>query len=122
MIYYYEAKEEEAFFDSYAACLRAAGAVVLDYHEFGDYQGEWFAHVIWNGRDGWVCGHFGSCFGCDVLQAAKAEKPFTRADAAEFGREYLEEIKTFDGLRRELRENYGSTAMLNYLEGDQNDT
>jgi len=53
----------------YLIALEAAGAVVIDYNEFGDYQGTWMAYVEYNGKKGIVEDSYGSCSGCDSFQA-----------------------------------------------------
>src|ERR1041385_38155 len=51
---------------SYQKALEAAGAKVIDFKEFGSYQGDWFAFL----DDGQiVSGSYGSCSGCDAYQA-----------------------------------------------------
>lgn len=54
---------------SYEGALEAAGAVVHVSEFFGSYQGDWWAKVTYEGTTGWVHGSFGSCSGCDALQA-----------------------------------------------------
>jgi hypothetical protein len=54
---------------SYQDALEAAGAKVLQFEQFGSYQGEWFALVEFNGETGWVNGSYGSCSGCDSFEA-----------------------------------------------------
>ena len=50
-------------------CLEKAGANVLDFEEFGSYQGEWLAFVEYKGEKGIVQGSYGSCSGCDAFEA-----------------------------------------------------
>lgn len=54
---------------SYQDALEAAGAKVLQFQEFGSYQGEWYALVEFNGETGWINGSYGSCSGCDAFEA-----------------------------------------------------
>lgn len=54
---------------SYQEALTAAGAEVLAFGRFGDYQGTWWAKVRYQGELGWVTGSYGSCSGCDDFQA-----------------------------------------------------
>lgn len=54
---------------SYKSALKAAGAEVLEFREFGSYDGIWFAKVAYNGETGWVKDWFGSCTVCDQFQA-----------------------------------------------------
>jgi hypothetical protein len=53
----------------YKETMQAAGAKVIAYKTFGDYQGTWLAKVEWNGQIGWVEGFYGSCSGCDAFEA-----------------------------------------------------
>jgi len=53
----------------YRESLLKAGAQVLDYQEFGSYQGDWIAFVNFNGKKGFVQSYFGSCSGCDAFQS-----------------------------------------------------
>ena len=50
-------------------CLEKAGAEVLAFKEFGDYQGSWYALVKYKGETGIASGGYGSCSGCDSFQA-----------------------------------------------------
>lgn len=52
----------------YKESLQAAGATVIAYKTFGDYQGTWLAKVEWNGQIGWVEGFYGSCTFCDAFE------------------------------------------------------
>lgn len=54
---------------SYRESLEAAGATVHQFKEFGSYQGDWWAKVTVDGKDGWINGSYGSCTGCDSFQA-----------------------------------------------------
>jgi hypothetical protein len=54
---------------SYQQALEAAGAKILAFEEFGDYQGDWFSLVEYKGEVGWVSGSYGSCSGCDAFEA-----------------------------------------------------
>ena len=54
---------------SYQEALSAAGAEVLDFEQFGSYQGDWWAKVRYEGKESWVNGAFGSCSGCDSFEA-----------------------------------------------------
>lgn len=54
---------------SYENTLTAAGARVIDFAQFGDYQGNWYARVEYDGKIGWVTGSYGSCSGCDAFES-----------------------------------------------------
>lgn len=89
----YEIRE----YDSYPKALAAAGATVIAYDSFGSYQGDWLAKIEYNGVTGWVHGYYGSCSGWDAFEAefgCRAEE--TPEKLAEFGREYLDDIMTYD--------------------------
>lgn len=53
---------------SYQKTLEAAGAEVLNFKEFGCYQGTWLAFVKYKGEIGIVEGSYGSCSECDSFQ------------------------------------------------------
>jgi hypothetical protein len=53
----------------YRQALEAAGATVLAFDEFGDYQGTWLAKVTVGEELRLVTGSYGSCSGCDAFQA-----------------------------------------------------
>lgn len=83
---------------SYAEALEAAGAVVIEFEEFGSYQGDWWAKVRYKGVEGWVCGSYGSCSGCDAFEAEFGWDARDRDDyktrLAAFGAGYLEDLRT----------------------------
>jgi hypothetical protein len=77
----------------YQAALEQAGAQVLVFEQFGDWQGSWVALVDYQGERGWVQGSFGSCSHCDAFQAdfgwdAEDEDDYEER-LADFGRSYL---------------------------------
>ena len=98
----------------YEEALVAAGANVLEFREFGDYQGSWIAYVEYEGGRGYVRGSYGSCSGCDAFQSEfgwvdedEAESAEYRARLADFGRGYLDgELWT----AAELREHFAEDA------------
>jgi hypothetical protein len=51
---------------SYEDVLLKAGYDVVAYEEFGSYQGEWAAILV---DGGVILGDYGSCSGCDPLEA-----------------------------------------------------
>jgi len=88
-----EVIEENVMYYDCEDCLEAAGANVLCFQCFGDYQGDWWAKVEYNGETGWVTGGYGSCAGCDALEASGVnewndDKDISEA-AAKFGEKYL---------------------------------
>ena len=84
---------------SYESALIAAGAEVLEFAKFGDYSGEWFAKVRYNGETGWIQDWYGSCSYCDAFQAEfDWDSDFacedTQVQLANFGRVYLDDLQT----------------------------
>jgi len=78
----------------YHESLVAAGAVVLEFEEFGSYQGDWLAVVDYNGKRGLVWGSYGSCDHCDAFEAefdwdADGAPDYSERLAA-FGKSYLD--------------------------------
>ena len=91
---------------SYRESLVAAGARVLDFAHFGDWQGSWMALVEYQGQRGWVQGSFGSCDYCDAFQAEfDWDSDFTCEDVqqrlAQFGRSYLDDLQTTEQVLRQ---------------------
>lgn len=83
----------------YQQALEAAGANVLVFDSFGDWQGSWIALVVYEGALGWVQGSFGSCDHCDAFQSAFGwDSDFVCEDMqdrlAQFGRTYLDDLMT----------------------------
>lgn len=52
----------------YQEAMELAGAKILEYENFGSYQGDWWAKVEYNDKKGWVHGSYGSCSGCDAFK------------------------------------------------------
>jgi hypothetical protein len=83
---------------SYQDALTAAGANVIAFQEFGDWQGSWVALVEYKGERGWVQGSFGSCDHCDAFEAefgwdAEEEEDYQER-LASFGESYLGGLQT----------------------------
>ena len=84
---------------SYQDSLVAAGARVIAFEHFGDWQGSWVALVEYQGQRGWVQGSFGSCDYCDAFQSQfDWDSDFACEDVqqrlAQFGRTYLSDLQT----------------------------
>ena len=111
---------------SYETCLSAAGATVHAIEYMGSYQGIWIADAtLPDGRRGFINGYYGSCSGCDALQAEldynfhvcvgaddgdyHTEIPGCPTCAEnlrqmqEFGARYFDDLKTRDETLDELR-------------------
>jgi hypothetical protein len=91
---------------SYRESLVAAGAQVIEFANFGDWQGSWLALVEYQGQRGWVQGYFGSCNYCDAFEAAfDWDSDFVCEDVqqrlAQFGRNYLNDLQTTEEVLRE---------------------
>ena len=87
---------------SYQDALTAAGANVIAFESFGDWQGSWVALVEYKGERGWVQGSFGSCDHCDAFEAEfgwgfdeenETEAQY-QARLASFGESYLGGLQT----------------------------
>ena len=81
---------------SYREALEAAGAEVLEFAEFGSYQGDWWAKVKVNDEVGFIHGYYGSCSGCDAFEAEFGFDDPTPEKLVAFGKEYLDEVLSFD--------------------------
>ena len=91
---------------SYRDSLEAAGARVIAFEHFGDWQGSWVALVEYQGQRGWVQGSFGSCDYCDAFQSEFSwDSDFTCEDVqdrlAQFGRGYLDDLQTTEQILRQ---------------------
>ena len=92
---------------SYRESLEAAGARVLAFEHFGDWQGSWVALVEYQGERGWVQGAFGSCDYCDAFQAEfDWDSDFVCEEdvqqrLVQFGRSYLDDLQTTEQVLRQ---------------------
>ena len=91
---------------SYEQALEAAGARVLAFQEFGDWQGSWLALVEYQGQRGWVQGSYGSCDYCDAFQSEFSwDSDFACQDVqerlAQFGRDYLDDLQSTEQVLRQ---------------------
>ena len=93
---------------SYMGALEAAGAKVIRYEYFGDYQGTILAEVEYEGRRGYVEISYGSCDHCDAYQAFSSDlgwdHELTQQDLSNFGRNYLEDIESAEKLIEKFTE------------------
>lgn len=92
---------------SYRDSLEAAGAEVLNFAKFGDYSGQWFAKVRYNGETGWIQDWYGSCSYCDAFQAEfDWDSDFVCEEdvqqrLVQFGRSYLDDLQTTEQVLRQ---------------------
>jgi len=85
--------DENDEYPGYSAALKAAGAEVLLWQEFGSYQGRWVAKIRLGGKLAWVSDYYGSCSVCDALEAELGyEDRHNPAKLAAFGKQYLENL------------------------------
>jgi hypothetical protein len=91
---------------SYRNALIAAGANIIVFEKFGDWQGSWIALVEYRGERGWVQGSFGSCDHCDSFEAEfgwgldednETEVQY-QARLASFGESYLGGLQTTESV------------------------
>ena len=107
---------------NYREALEAAGATLLDFGEFGTWEGNWIAHLA-DGR--FVEGAFGSCSGCDAFESefglldygcdahcrpneicgecAKKAANYARRLAI-FGQTYLDSAEDYESIRQRFLE------------------
>ena len=87
---------------SYREALEAAGARVIAFESFGDWQGSWVALVEYRGERGWVQGAFGSCSHCDSFEAEfgwdAEEQEDYQERLASFGESYLGGLQTTEAV------------------------
>jgi len=92
----------------YMGALEAAGANILRYKYFGDYQGTILAEVKYKDRCGYVQISYGSCDHCDAYQAFSSDLGWdhvmTDQELANFGKNYLEDIESAEKLVEQLTE------------------
>lgn len=108
---------------SYAKSIEAAGAKVLDYEQFGSYQGDWWALVEYNGRKGFVGGSYGSCSGCDAFEAEFSwndeDRPDYQDRLRDFGKSYLDPLYSYEEALKSASENiswdHEATEMVNWI-------
>ena len=91
---------------SYEQSLVAAGARLIVFRTWGDWQGSWVALVEYQGRQGWVQGSYGSCDHCDAFQAEfDWDSDFACEDVqqrlAQFGRGYLDDLQSTEQVLRQ---------------------
>jgi hypothetical protein len=110
----------------YASALDAAGAKVLEFRHFGDYQGSWYALVLYEDKKAWAFGSFGSCTVCDAFEAEfgmlwdedEASEEYKKR-LADFGRGYLDNLLTQEQAEAEASSNiewdYDAEAMLEWI-------
>lgn len=93
----------------YKTALEIAGAKIIVYEAFGDYQGRWFAKVEYLGKIGWVHGEYGSCSGCDAFQSEFGYfdeiNQELKMRLVEFGVKYLDQMITQDEVLKIAGEN-----------------
>lgn len=99
---------------SYMQALELAGAEVLEFAQFGNYSGDWWAKVIFNDIEGWVYGHYGSCPHCDLLKRHAPRWDYEDQQGSEkaydeylcnFGRSYLLDLLDQEEAERIASEN-----------------
>ena len=87
---------------SYMTALEKAGAKVLRHKYTGDWQGTIVVELEYDGKAGFVTIAYGSCSHCDSYQAFEEEFDWdvgpTDEALAEFGRRFLDDIKTREAL------------------------
>jgi hypothetical protein len=85
----------------YESALWATGVAVLGWEQFGSYQGDWFALILFpNGEKYFIHDYYGSCSGCDAFEAEFGYDSQGKSDylhrLRDFGREYLADCMTYE--------------------------
>lgn len=91
---------------SYESALEAAGAKVLAFETFGDYQGTWVAKVEYNGEVGYVEGSYGSCSGCDAFEGEFGYCDPSPEALAAFGKAYLDGVFSAEQMKQAHNSEY----------------
>ena len=109
---------------NYCSTFEAAGAKVLASYEDDDYQGTGIAHVEVNGVRGYIRYGFGSCSHCDSFESfyyeGHSDGP-SPEQMADFGREYVEGMVSYEKARAEVLGGYGYIEeQLAFLERCEN--
>ena len=114
----------------YHTALAAAGAVILDFERFGDWEGTWIAEVSLNGARGFVVGSYGSCELCDAFEAEFCYSYEDELDydkrLKKFGESYLKHILTLDEMKKDFCGDVDdwdmeSSAIKQWLESKRDD-
>lgn len=98
----------------YELSLMVAGVTVVDYQEFGAYQGEWWAYIeLSDGVRYFVTDYYGSCTGCDDFEAhfygynLEEDKDFNYwEELRKFGAEYIQCCLNKDQAINKAKESY----------------
>jgi hypothetical protein len=108
----------------YREALEAAGAKVLDYKAFGDYQGTWIAIT----DKGVIVGSYGSCSGCDAFEAEfgysyEEGSPTHQQRLAKFGQSYLDTPVDLDKMLADAQANVewdDNAALIHWIKEVRN--
>jgi hypothetical protein len=106
----------------YKRSLEAAGADIIEFKEFGSYQGDWFA--VLSNYDV-IQGSYGSCSECDAFEGEFGYgKKMTYEALVTFGERYLSDSVSIDALikryQRKSESKYSwddDKDILNWLRG-----
>ena len=108
---------------SYMDALEAAGAKVVRYEYFGDYQGTILVEVEYEDLRGYVEISYGSCSHCDAYEAFTSDLNWdhepTQQELSNFGRNYLEDIESAEKLieqfTKRIEWDYEAEDMIKWL-------
>ena len=85
--------------NAYHWALEIGGAKVLAFNSFGTYQGDWYAKIEFNGKQGWVHGYYGTCEYCDAFDSEVGysdKEGYEKKKVVKLAASYLSEIKTYE--------------------------
>ena len=111
--------------------LQLAGAEVIIYQVFGCYQGNWVAKVRYHGSTGWIVGNYGSCSGCDTIEAINSNYGFAEImgsqeeevyneELAQVGREYLAKVTSAEAILDQEQMQYYEPELYEFIRAHMN--
>ena len=86
---YLRLKDERMAAEDYGVIAKIRGHEILHYAKYGSYQGEWLLISYFADRFYIWKGYYGSCSGCDSLEAAGLREESTIDNVVDFCRDYF---------------------------------
>lgn len=103
---------------TYEDAIREAGFTLVELLQVGDYQGSYFARV----EGGWLFFFYGSCGGCDSIQAFNDEIGWRNKTKEDVAAEFRKEAPSMVGgllTDEEILRQAGATDGIDFLSSDQ---
>jgi glycosyltransferase involved in cell wall biosynthesis len=103
----------------YRDTIEAVGYTVLEFQEFGDYQGTWIGLVVKDGEIGFISDSYGSCGGCDAFEGEVGYDASTE-ELKDFGQRYVDAMQNYDTIynrfKKDLDWDLEASAIITWLE------